>query len=84
LIWGTIIGEILFAWYLGRYHGQLKNREDELEVYAVSLDDWDREIRVKLTALDGLLMYARRVARSDPDLQSRMDVLEVEMFHGEK
>ena len=69
-------------WFYMRHVWDTRNAE--IDVYAGEVYDMELLIKSRKVALDGLLSYARRVARLDPGLSERMDVLEAEMFGDEE
>ena len=78
IIWTVIVG--LWAWNVSRKNYALNTLADSLELYGQKIDDWERDIRVQRTAVDGLVTYARRLAPAHPELEKYMDTLEEEMF----
>ena len=75
VIWSLVV----IGWAYNRTVN-LDNREAGLDDYAAGLEDWELGFKVRKVALDGLLMYARRVATVTPGLPERLAEIEREHF----
>ena len=83
-----VVWTLVVIWYGWSYTVKNRDREAYLEDYAYRLEEWELSFKVRKVALDGLLMYARRLSfkRDDEDslmyplLSMNMQVLEDELF----